>query len=121
MRFTRLTPLSQLFRTGSPDPDAQERMAQLIDSGAIDFSALRTSGASTDALLAVAALCSDPKHLTQALSAIDDPRALSRLVMEGSSSRLRQAAAQRVQDPDELKQLLKLTRDRDQSAYNIIN
>jgi hypothetical protein len=142
MRFTRLTPLSQLFRTGSPDPDAdpppadsgaaldlqaavrdpaaQERMAQLIDSGAIDFSALRTSGASTDALLAVAALCSDPKHLTQALSAIDDPRALCTLVMEGSSSRLRQAAAHSVQDPDELKQLLKLTRDRDKSAYKII-
>jgi Domain of Unknown Function (DUF349) len=142
MRFTRLTPLSQLFRTGSPDPDAgpppadsgaaldlqavvrdpaaQERVAQLIDSGALDFSALCTSGAHTDTLLAVAALCSDPKHLSQALSAIDDPRALSTLVMEGSSSRLRQAAAQRLQDPDELMQLLKLTRDRDKSAYKII-
>jgi Domain of Unknown Function (DUF349) len=175
MRFTRLTPLSQLFRSASPDPApapedpaaalasqadavrelgdgatlrelagltsgplddasdasdatdasgleriAQERMAQLIDSGAIDFSALCAPGSNTHALLAVAALCSDPKHLTKVVNLIDDPRVLSKLVMEGSTSRLRQAAAQGVQDPDELKQLLKQTRDRDKSAFKII-
>jgi Domain of Unknown Function (DUF349) len=168
MRFTRLTPLSQLFRSASPDaapqPEdagaalelqaaavrelddvatlrelagfssgssdasassglervAQERMAQLIDSGALDFSAVCAPGTNTDALLAVATLCGDAKYLSQALSVIDDPRALSRLIMEGSSSRLRQAAAQSLQDPDELKQLLKQGRAKDKSAYKII-
>jgi hypothetical protein len=170
MRITRLTPLSQLFRSAGPDPApapkdpaetlelqaaaareladgatlrelaglnlasdssdspgscglervAQERMAQLIDSGAIVFSALCASSANTEALLAVAALCGDPKYLTQALSVIDEPHALSRLVLEGSSSRVRQAAAQSIQDPDELKQLLKQGRDKDKSAYKII-
>jgi len=95
-------------------------MAQLIDAGEIDFSALCAPGADTDALLAVAALCNDPKHLIQAVSVIQDPRALSRLVIEGSSSRLRQAAARSIQDPEELKQLLKQTRDKDKSAYKII-
>jgi hypothetical protein len=99
---------------------AQERMAQLIDSGAIDFAALCASGADTDALLAVAALCGDPRHLAQVLRIIGDPRAVFRLVTEGSSSRVRQAAAQSIEDPDELKQLLKQTRDRDKSAYKII-
>jgi hypothetical protein len=99
---------------------AQERMAQLIDSGAIDFSALCASGANIGAVLTVTALCGDPKYLTQALSLIDAPHALSKLVLEGSSSRVRQAAAQNIQDPDELKQLLKQGRDKDKSAYKII-
>jgi hypothetical protein len=165
MRFTRLTPLSQLFRPASPETVpapkaedagtalelqaaavhelgdgaalrelaglsaepadatarvAQERMAQLIDSGAIDFSSLCAPGMNTDALLTVAALCGDPKYLAQALNAIDEPHALFRLVLEGSSSRVRQAAAQSIQDPDELKQLLKQGRDKDKSAYKII-
>jgi len=99
---------------------ARERMAQLIDSGAIDFAALCATGANTEVLLAVAALCSDPRHLTQVLRVIGDPRALSRLVTEGSTSRVRQAAAHIIDDPEELKQLLKQTRDKDKSTYRII-
>ena len=99
---------------------ARERMAQLIDSGAIDFAALCATGANTEVLLAVAALCSDPRHLTQVLRVIGDPRALARLVTEGSTSRVRQAAAHIIDDPEELKQLLKQTRDKDKSTYRII-
>jgi len=98
---------------------AQERVAQLIDEGAIDFAALCASNASSSAVLAVAGLCSDPAHLPHALGLIP-PQRIAELVIEGSSSRLRQVAAQRIEDPAELKQLLKQVRGKDKSVYKII-
>ena len=99
---------------------AQERMAQLIDAGAVDFTALSAASSNTAAVLSVAALCGDPAYLTQALASIEDPQQVARLAVEGSSSRLRQLAAQRIEDPTELKQLLRQVRDKDKSVYKII-
>jgi uncharacterized protein DUF349 len=162
MPFTRLKPLSGLFRSAAPNPEppaqtpvelledgeslrdlaglrpadsaagpsgleritqqrlAQQRMAQLIDAGAIDFSGLCASAGNSAVLLAVAGFCSDPAHLSQALALIEDHQAIAKLVTDGSSSRLRQLAAQRIQDPEELRQLLKQTRDKDKSVYKIL-
>jgi hypothetical protein len=99
---------------------AQARVAQLIDAGAIDFARLCAATGNTSAVLAVASLCSNPAHLPQALAMIDDPHWLARLVRGGSSSRLRQLAAQTIQDSTELKQLLKEVRGKDKSVYKII-
>ncbi len=98
---------------------AQERVARLIDAGAVDFAALRASSKNIDAVLSVAAICGNPAHLPEAFASVEDPQ-VARLVVEGSSSRLRQLAAQRVEDPAELKHLLKLVRDKDKSVYKII-
>ncbi|HWG71467.1 MAG TPA: DUF349 domain-containing protein [Steroidobacteraceae bacterium] len=51
---------------------------------------------------------------------LEQPGQAARLVMEGSSSRVRQLAAQSVQDPAELKQLLRQLRGKDKSVYKII-
>jgi hypothetical protein len=99
---------------------AQQRVAQLIDSGAIDFAGLCAPAGNTSALLAVAGLCSNPAHLPRALALIDDPQRVARLVIEGSSSRIRQLAAQCLEDPAALKQLLKLVRGKDKGIYKII-
>ena len=69
---------------------AQRRMAQLIDAGEIDF------------------------------ATVDDPKRVAGLVTQGSSSRLRQLAAHSIQDPTELKQLLKHLRGKDKTVYKII-
>jgi hypothetical protein len=100
---------------------AQERMAQLIDAGAIDFAEVCAAApGNSSAVLAVAGLCTDSAHLSHALDLIDDPQRVARLVVEGSSSRIRQLAAQRIEDPTELKQLVKQVRDKDKSVYKII-
>jgi hypothetical protein len=99
---------------------AQERMAQLLDAGAIDFGRLCGTTENTSALLAIAGLSGNPAHLPQALALIDDPNQVATLVLEGSSSRIRQAAAQSIEDPAELKQLLKQLRGKDKSVYKII-
>ena len=78
-------PASSLERT------AQERVAQLIDAGTIDFGALCAAAGDSSALLAVAGLSGNPAHLPQALALIDDPHRVAALVIEGSSSRIRQS------------------------------
>jgi hypothetical protein len=99
---------------------AQERMAKLVDAGALDFAGLCVATANPSAVLAVAGFCANPAHLPRALALIDDPSGVAKLVTEGSSSRVRQVAAQSIQDPAELKQLLKQVRGKDKSVYKII-
>ena len=99
---------------------AQARVAQLIDAGAIDFAGLCAAAGNTSAVLSVAGLCGDPAYLSQVLGSIDDPRQVARLVIENSSSRVRQLAAQRIEDPTDLKQLLTQVRGKDKSVYKII-
>src|SRR5216684_4152353 len=108
--------------TDFPDVEriAQERVAQLIDSGSIDFADLCASTRNTTALLSVAGLCSDPDHLAKTLASIDDPQRMAGLVVDGSSSRIRQLAAQSIEDPAELTRLLKQVRGKDKSVYKII-
>jgi hypothetical protein len=98
---------------------AQTRIAQLIDAGAVDFAALRSEMGTTDALLSVAGMCRNPALLSDLLQA-GDPREIARLAIEASSSRVRQQAAQRVEDPADLKQLLKQLRGKDKNVYRII-
>ena len=99
---------------------ARERAAQLIDAGAIDFAGLCAANENISTVLAVAALCSNPAHLLEAVASIEDPKQAARLVTEGFSSRVRQLAAQSIEDPADLKQLLAQVRGKDKSVYKII-
>jgi hypothetical protein len=98
---------------------AQERVAQLIDAHEIVFTELLTSTGSTDALLSVAGLCSDPAHLGRAFAPLDAQR-IAQLVTDGPSTQVRQFAAQRIDEPGELRRLLKDLRGRDKNVYKII-
>jgi Domain of Unknown Function (DUF349) len=98
---------------------AQERLAQLVDAGTLEFETLRAPPVNVAALLAVAGYSSDPEKLPRALASIDaaDRRAL---ILGGPSSRIRQLAAQSVSDPLELRQLLKQLHGKDKNVYKII-
>jgi hypothetical protein len=99
---------------------AQERMAQLIDTGEVDLTGLCAAPPNLTALLSVAGFCGDSAHLPRVLTSIKDAQQLAKLVTEGPSSRIRQLAAQCLDDPTELKQLLKQMRGRDKGIYKII-
>jgi hypothetical protein len=131
IRALDTAPITQLLATAACHADdalraaAVRRLAQLVDSGKIDFvSELQgTAGATADAssaLLAVAALCKDSAHLERLVTAIVNPPELAALAVEGSSTRIRQQAAQRIDDPDEIDRLLRQVRDRDKSVYRIL-
>jgi hypothetical protein len=99
---------------------AQSRMAQLIDEGLIDFSEFCDQASNRPAMLAVTVLCKDSGRLSKALATVSDPELLAQLVLEGSSSRLRQMAAELVHEPVQLRQLLLNVRNKDKSVYKIL-
>jgi hypothetical protein len=98
---------------------AQERLAQLVDAGVIDFETLSTPPVNVAALLAVAGYSSDPERLPRTLASIDAAERRA-IVLGGPSSRIRQLAAQSVSDPTELRQLLKQLQGKDKKVYKII-
>src|ERR1700694_1983263 len=99
---------------------AQGRLAQLIDEGAIDFAEFRDQVRNRAEMFSVAALCKDASRLPDALATIDDPVQIAQLVVASPSSRLRQLAAQAIEDPVQLRQLLKQVRSKDKNVYKIL-
>jgi hypothetical protein len=99
---------------------AQERLAQLIDDGTVDFDALCNGKDRLSESIAVAAMCKDPDRVRQLLARIDDPAALARLAIDGPSSRVRQSAAAAIVDPAQLHELLPRVRGKDKSVYKLI-
>jgi hypothetical protein len=99
---------------------AQQRLAQLIDTGGADFSQFSAQAKNKVTLLSVAALTSDPARLDQVASSIDEPGFFFKLATEGPSTRLRQLAAEKIEDPAQLKQLLKDARGKDKNVFKII-
>jgi Domain of Unknown Function (DUF349) len=99
---------------------AQARMAELIDAGSIDFAVFCNQLENRSVMFCVAALCKDTSRLPQALASIDDPLQVAQLVVDSPSSRLRQLAAEAIEDPAQLRQLLKQIRSKDKSVYKIL-
>ena len=97
---------------------AQARLASLVDAGDVDVASV-VGSADRSAALCVVALCADRGRLTQAISVVHDPAELASLVAS-PSSRVRLAAAQRLQDPTTLRQLLKQVRERDKGVYKVL-
>jgi DNA repair protein SbcC/Rad50 len=99
---------------------AQRRLAELIDTGEIPFAEISERSTNPPALLSIAALCKDGDLLPKALAAIDDEEQLGRLAIGGATPAIRQLAAERVQDPATLAQLLKAARGKDKNVYRIV-
>jgi len=99
---------------------AQARLAALIDAGAIDFAAFCGEATDRSAMLRIALLCADPSRAAAALATIKDPSDVVQLVLRSPSSRVRQLAAEQITDPKQLRDTLKLVRDKDKSVYKIL-
>jgi Domain of Unknown Function (DUF349) len=99
---------------------AQSRIAELIDSSAVDFAEFCARDGNRAAMFAVAALCKGAGFLPQALASTIDPEQVEQLVVESPSSRLRQLAAQAIENPDQLRRLIKQVRSKDKSVYKIL-
>ena len=106
IRYRQLMgPLSRLFRA-APAAPPQETQATLTQATALDSVA-------PEPIIATASEAVD-------LASIDDPQRIAKLAVEGSSSHLRQLAAQKIEDPAVLKQLIKQVRGKDKNVYKII-
>ncbi len=92
----------------------------LVDQQPDTWPNLRAASQSPPALLPIAELCTSSLPLEEWMSSIQDPHEILRLVVEGSSLRLRQLAAQRVEERDDLNRLLKQLQGKDKSVYRIL-
>ena len=98
---------------------AQARLAQLIDDSAAVIETSPDGAANPLVLFSVLALCKDPEHLRRAIASLDDLQA-AQLVVESPSSRVRQSAAEIIEDPAQLRQVLRQVRARDKNVYKIL-
>ncbi len=106
--------------SGTVQQAAQRRLARLIDQGAIDFPGFCAEPSFEAERLAIVSLCADGEPLQQMIAAVDDPSRLADLAIESSSSRVRQLAATAIEDPAQLRSLLKRLRGKDKTVYRII-
>src|SRR5262245_53337852 len=67
-----------------------------------------------------AAIESEEESLRGAIASGGDAELVARLAIEGSSSRIRQLAAEAVQDPVTIKRLIRDIRGKDKNVYKIL-
>ncbi len=111
---------AQTHALGDLQRAAQQRLAQLLGSGALGAAELRSHAAHQPALLSVLSLCADTALLPEALAAIDDQELLGKLAIEGATPLLRRLAAECVQDAGTLARLSKDARGKDKNVYRVV-
>jgi hypothetical protein len=98
---------------------ARQRLAELADQGAINLDQLASDGVDLVGQLAVAGFCQQDDLLEQLLNSGSDEDFLYQMALKGVSIRLRQLAAEKIEDEALLKNLLKKTKGRDKQVYKI--
>jgi exonuclease SbcC len=98
---------------------AKQRIAELIDQGTINLEQLNTDGMNIMVQFTVVGFCKQPDLLPQLLSSSTDANFFYQVAMEGVSVRLRELAAEKIDNETLLKQLLKETKGKDKRVYSI--
>ena len=110
----------------SPPPQAlrraaQQRLGQLLDSGAVTLDALRARSTPLPALLAIAGHAADESLATQLIASLGDEEQLGELALHGPSPAVRQKAAEQMREPALIARLLKDARGgKDNNVYRIL-
>jgi hypothetical protein len=99
---------------------ARQRIAELLDQGTITLQQLTTDGVDPLAQFSVLGFCQQGDLLEQLLNASSDENFFNQIALQGVSIKLRQLAAEKIEDEDLLKQLLKKTKGKDKQVYKIV-
>ncbi|HTF83382.1 MAG TPA: DUF349 domain-containing protein [Cellvibrio sp.] len=99
---------------------ARQRLAALVDKGTLDFDQLSTQLSDPSKLFAVMSFSRQTERLEQLLSAINDSALLYKMASEGATVKLRQIAAEKIDDREQLQFLLKETKGKDKAIYKIV-
>ncbi|MFT7222018.1 MAG: exonuclease SbcC, partial [Candidatus Azotimanducaceae bacterium] len=99
---------------------ARQRLAELADQGAITLDQLAADGVDPMAQLAVVGFCKRDELLEQLLNANSDEVFFYQIALEGVTTKLRQLAAEKIEDEERLKDLLKKTKGKDKRVYKIV-
>lgn len=99
---------------------ARQRVANLIDTGAINGQQLSQTINDKAGLFALFGLVSDSRLFEQLFGTISDEAELAKYALDGSTSKLRQRAAEKITNKDVLQQLLKDSKTRDKTVFKIV-
>ena len=99
---------------------AKIRIASLIDDSSIVVDEFSRRDMDSLVQLSIVGFCDKPDVLTQVLSTHTDEAFLYQIAIEGVPARLRELAAAKIEDANQLKQLLKDTRGKDKLVYKIV-
>jgi hypothetical protein len=99
---------------------ARQRLAELIDQGTITLGQLADDGVDPMAQFSVAGFCQQGDLLEQLLNSSNDQDFFYQIALEGVSIKLRQLAAEKIEDEDLLKKLLKKTKGKDKKVYKLV-
>lgn len=106
--------------SASTQKTARQRIAQLIDSGSIDVDQFSKKIADKKTLLSVLALASNQILAENIVTNIHDENELAIIAIDGTTSKLRQRAAEAIVGKDILLQLLKDTKTKDKNVFKIV-
>jgi len=99
---------------------AKIRIASLIDDGSIVVDEFSRRDMDSLVQLSIVGFCEKPDVLAQLLSTHTDEAFLYQIAIEGLPARVRELAAAKIEDANQLKQLLKATRGKDKLVYKIV-
>jgi exonuclease SbcC len=99
---------------------ARQRLAELADQGAISLDQLAADGVDALSQFAVVGLCKRDDLLEQLLNSNSDEVFFYQIALEGVSTKLRQLAAEKIEDEERLKLLLKNAKGKDKGVYKIV-
>ena len=114
-----LTDLALTCETQTLQQQARHRIAELIDSDSISLKQLTADGLGIMDQFSIVGFCQRPELLEQLLNVSADADFFYKIAIEGVSARLRELAADKINDLATLKKLLKDTKGKDKLVYNI--
>lgn len=97
---------------------ARKRLGELLDSGEATLEQLESRVGDPVVLLEVCEFSSNAA--AKLIERITDERVLAQLVKTAATTNLRQAAAAKIEQKEQLRDALKFVRDKDKTAYKII-
>ena len=100
--------------------NARQRLAELVDQGTITLNQLAADGVDLMAQFAVVGFCQQDDLLEKLLDSNNDEGFLCQMALEGVSIKSRQLAAEKIEDEERLKFLLKETKGKDKQVYKIV-
>ena len=115
-----LTSLAVTDKAPKLQQTAKLRMASLIDDGSIKLDELTERDIDGLTQLSIVGFCASADILTQLLNSHSDAEFLYQVAIEGIPARVRELAAAKIEDANQLKQLLKDTRGKDKLVYKIV-
>jgi exonuclease SbcC len=115
-----LTSLAVTDKAPKLQQTAKLRMASLIDDGSIKLDELTERDIDGLTQLSIVGFCASADILTQLLNTHSDAEFLYQVAIEGVPARVRELAAAKIEDANQLKQLLKDTRGKDKLVYKIV-